>query len=398
MATRPPTRPPPVSDPERTVNINAVPGDPDDLELNDQLTDEETSAIAALLRQGLPDPDGDNEELIGASSVRGMSEPIVLRYDLVAGASRRSDDMPGLQLLHERFATELSNEFRRAIGSEGQIFPERVSHAKFAEFYARMTLPTAIIIANLIGVGCSVVIAMEPVLALHFVDLLMGGEGGHVQIRGDLAARGFTQAEKGVLRHVLAIFSRALKTAWVDVADIDLELSRVATDPRHAAIYEPSEAMVELAVRVEWGDVIGHVKMTIPTSFLGQFEDALSRTATPNHLKAELINVEQMKRNLGEVEVQLSVILGRADMSLERLLTLEPGDVIRLDTDPDQALAVCIEDVPKLAGHPTLLHGNIAIEVAEMAPSNKYGDARLIPSQPDEGSAPAPKGGPDGRR
>lgn len=386
MATRPPTRPPPLppgppSGPrgtdrsaiEPTRAIGAMPED--DLDIGDQLSDEEANAIQALLRQGLPEPE-EGDEIVGASSVRGPNEPIVLRYDLVGGGSRRSDDLPGLQLLHERFATELSNEFRRTIGSEGLIFPERVSHGKFAEFYARIPLPTAILIANAQGIGCSVIIAMEPTLALHFVDLLMGGEGGLVDIRADLGTRGFTQAEKGVLRHVLAIFSRAMKTAWAEVTEVELELSRVATDPRHAALYEPSEAMVELTVRVEWGEVFGHVKMTVPTSFLGQFEDALSRTATPNHLKAELVNVEQMKRNLSEVDVALSVILGRTELTLERLLTLQPGDVLRLDSDPDQPLTICVEDIPKLLGHPTLLHGNVAVEIAEATAPRLPGPAR----------------------
>lgn len=379
MATRPPTHPPPLppggpprepEQPDLDEFSQAFEGLPDDedLELSDHLTDEEATAIQALLRQGLPEPE-DNDEFIGAASVRGPNEPIVLRYDLVGGGSRKSDDLPGLQLLHERFAIELSNEFRRTIGSEGLIFPDRVSHGKFAEFYARIPLPTAIAIANLHGVGCSVIIAMEPVLALHFIDLLMGGEGGIVEPRNDLAARGFTQAERGILRHVVAIFSRALKTAWAEIADVELELTRVATDPRHAALYEPSEAMVELGVRVEWGEVEGHIRMTLPTSFLGQFEDALSRTATPNHLKTEMGNVDQMKRSLSEVDVELAVILGRAGMNLERLLTLEVGDVLRLDTDPDQPLVICVEDVEKLFGHPTLLHGNIAVEIADPPPS-----------------------------
>jgi flagellar motor switch protein FliM len=405
MATRPPPLPPgpppppppagsgPLSGPSRpptgkgafepTQAIGAYPDD--ELDLGDQLSDEEASAIQALLRQGLPEPEpGD---VVGAASVRGPSEPIVLRYDLIGGGARKSDDLPGLQLLHERFATELSNEFRRSVGSEGAIFPERVSHGKFAEFYARIPLPTALLIATMHGVGCSVIIAMEPPLALHFVDLLMGGEGGLVQIRGDLASRGFTQAEKGIFRHVLAIFARAMKTAWAEITEVDLELTRVATDPRHAAIYEPSEAMVELAVRVEWGEVGGHVRLTIPTSFLGQFEDALSRTATPNHLKAELVNVEQMRRNLAEVEVQLSVILGRAELNLERLLTLEPGDVLRLDSDPDKPCAICVEEVPKLYGYPTLLHGNIAVEVAEIGTAPNPRDAALEPPARGESDA-----------
>jgi flagellar motor switch protein FliM len=341
------------------------------LEDDAQLTQEETSAIADLLRQGLPEPE---EATMVGPTVRGPAEPIVLRYDLVAGARRKGDDLPGLQLVHERYATELGSEFRRALGTEGTLLAERVSYAKFAELYARLTVPTAILIANLVGVGCSVIISMEPRLAMHFFDLLMGGEGGLTKIRGDLASRGFTQAEKGVMKHLLGIFARALKTAWSDIAEVDLDLLRVASDPRHAAIYEPSEAMAELVVHVEWGTVEGSIRMAIPTSFLGQYDDVLSRTATPNHLKAESVNIDSMRHNLMPVEVGLSVILGRADMTVEKLLSLAVGDVVRLDADPDEPIIVCVEDVPKIIGYPTVQRGNVAVRVADFIGS---GDAEL---------------------
>jgi flagellar motor switch protein FliM len=372
-----------------------------ELDMSDQLTPEETSAIAELLRQGLPERQ-DGGDLIGASSVRGINDAIVLRYDLVAGSMRKGDDLPGLQLLHERFVQELGDEFRRTVGVEGQLFPERLTNGKFAEIYARLTLPTALLIANMRGIGCMIIIAMEPHLALHFIDLLMGGEGGVIQMRGDLASRGFTQAEKGILRHLTGIFSRAMKVAWSEIIDVEIDLARVATDPRHAAIYEPSEAMVELGIRVEWGDVLGAIRIVLPTSFLGQFEDALSRTATPSQLRIESSNLETMKHNLGPVEVTVSAILGRAELNLERLLSLEPGQIIRLDSDPEEPLVICVEDVPKLNGFPTMQRGNLAFEVHEFLPSAlaleaSQSPADAAPAPPRESPRPSIPGDPDAR-
>ncbi len=363
MAIPPPPRPP------TNLGIPSLAGlGPADLDLSDQLTPEETSAIAELLKQGIPEHQ-DAGNLLGSTSIKGVNDAIVLRYDLVAGSMRKGDDLPGLQLLHERFVQELGDEFRRTVGVEGSFFPERLTNGKFAEIYARLTLPTALLIANMRGVGCMIIMAMEPHLALHFIDILMGGEGGHTQMRTDLAARGFTQAEKGILRHLTGIFSRAMKVAWSEVTDVEVDLTRVATDPRHAAIYEPSEGMVELGVRVEWGEVMGTIRIILPTSFLGQFENALSRTANPSQIRVESANVETMRQNLHPVEVLISVILGRAELNLERLLSLEPGQVIRLDSDPEEPLVVCVEDIPKLTGFPTMQRGNLAFEVAEFLPA-----------------------------
>lgn len=327
-----------------------------------RLTQEESAAITDLLRRGIPDGD---DPVRGPGAARG-SEPIVLRYDLVAGANRGDDELPGLQLVHERFAVELSNEFRRAVGSEGLIVAERVVYSKFADIYARLPVPTVLLIANLEGVGCSVVISMEPELAMHFIDLLMGGEGGLVELPGDLIQRGLTQAEKGVLRHVVAIMSRALTTACQDFAKVGLELLRVATDPRHASIFEPSEPMAELIANVEWGEIEGAIHLSLPTSFLAQFDAALSRTAPSNpHQKAEAGSVDTMRAHLGPVVVSLSALLGTAEMTLERLLSLEAGDVVRLDADPGQPLLIQVEGEPKMRGYPTMQQGNVAVRIED---------------------------------
>lgn len=322
-----------------------------------RLSQEETSAIADLLRQGIPETD----------QQPAPGEPIVLRYDLVGGTSLRVEDLPGLQLVHERYCAELANEFRRAVGSEGMFFAEPVHYAKFVELYARMSAPTIVLICNLEGLGCSAIITLEPELSLHFIDLLMGGEGGAVRLRDDIMTRGLTLAEKGVLRHVVAVLSRALGIAWADFANVGLELQRVGTDPRHASIFEPSEPMVDLAVRVDWGTLEGTIRLILPTSFLARFDGALSRTAAPTQTpRSESFNVELMRQNLMPVVVNLSAIFGTTELTVERLLSLEPGDVVRLDADPSEPLVIQIEGEPKMTGFPTVQHGNVAVRIVEL--------------------------------
>jgi len=334
------------------------PSDDDD----DRLTQEETQAIAALLSESVPE----RTQILGPAFAGSSSagDPIVLRYDLVAGAGRKADNLPGLQLLHERFAAELGGEFRRTVGSEGHFIPERASFHKFAEIYARLPSPIAVAVTSFAGIGGQMVITMEPELMMHFLDLLMGGEGGHVTLRGDLAVRGFTPAERGLITHVTAILSRALTIAWSDITPVHLDLVRVATDPRHASIFEPSEAMVDLGLRVEWGAVRGSVHLYFPQAFLGPFEEILAQPAGNARPRAEPIAQDVMRKGLEPVVVELGAILGTIDVSLSRLLALQVGDVLRLSTDPDEPVMLVVEDVPKLLGFPTVLHGNVAINIA----------------------------------
>jgi flagellar motor switch protein FliM len=335
------------------------------------LTEDESAAIAEILRDR--DPARGGEGGGGAGGGRAH-EPVVLRYDLFAGGSRRGDELPGLQIAHERFAQELTGEFRRTVGAEGMFFSEPVVYSKFASVYGRLQPPVALLLANFVGVGCTAIISLEPALALHFVDLMLGGDGAAVPVPSDFSVRGFTPSERGVLRHIVAVMSRALKTAWSDIGKVGLELQQAAADPRLAAIYEPMEMMAELRVRIEWGTVSGTLAIAIPTGFLGQFEAALSRTSTLHAQGPKgpsgASSADSMRLGLEPVRIDLSAILGRTTLTVERLLSLEVGDVVRLDTDPEEPLELLLEGVPGFLALPTVRRGNIAVSIVdEVAPT-----------------------------
>jgi len=159
---------------------------------------------------------------------------------------------------------------------------------------------------------------------------------------------------------------------------------RAPTARRRAPIWERGEPVAELVVRVDWGGVEGAIRLIVPTSFLAQYDSVLSRTATTRGLlKAEAGSGDMMRANLAPVVVNMSAILGQTEMTLERLLSLAVGDVVRLDSDPSEPLTICIEGVPKVSGYPTVQHGNVAVRIFDFhgdeSSGQGAGDARDKP-------------------
>jgi len=334
-----------------------------------RLTLEETEAIARLLAEDLPEDEPGAGGPSGGSLSGPMlgvgSDTIVLRYDLVGGSQRRPDDLPGLQLIHERFARELGGEFRRTVGQEGNFFAERIRHTRFAEVYANLEVPTALIMASFTGLGCSAIVNMHPELMMHFLDVLMGGRGGKVSLPGDLAVRGFTPTEQGLITHLVGIFSRALGSAWADVTRASLEVTRVATDPRHAALWAPGEAMVEQRLSVEWSEARGNISLYVPLASLRQYDAQLSRSSPQDKTRADPRDLHSVRQSLGPVPVEVKALLGDADLTVARLLNLKVGDIVRLDQDPEEPVTILVEGRPKLRGFPTIHRGNVAVRVED---------------------------------
>jgi flagellar motor switch/type III secretory pathway protein FliN len=71
----------------------------------------------------------------------------------------------------------------------------------------------------------------------------------------------------------------------------------------------------------------------------------------------------RMAEALHEVQVQLVVELGTTEIGLKRLLTLKPGQVLRLATALDDPVLIRIAGITKFAGAPVVSRGQLSVEL-----------------------------------
>ncbi|MCB9728906.1 MAG: FliM/FliN family flagellar motor switch protein [Deltaproteobacteria bacterium] len=299
------------------------------------------------------------------SEVRAEDDTVVLRYDLVGGSSNQRHDYPALDLVHEAFALHLGATLQRAMRQYASFVPTRPDILNFSEVYASLPTPCSIVVLEVEGVSSTGLLVFAPNLLQLFFDLLMGGTGTDPPPTSEQpTARGFTPTERHLIRHLLGFVNHSLRAAWADIVPMSIRMVRAEMDPRHAAIFNPSERVVELRVDVVWGEVRGDVRFIVPMAALKPFEKRLARTAVSSPNPADPGWSETIRARLGEVEVNITAVLGRAEMTVRDLLRLEVGDVLRLDRDPEAALEVLVEGVEKYAGKATVQQGNMAVTLA----------------------------------
>ena len=73
-----------------------------------------------------------------------------------------------------------------------------------------------------------------------------------------------------------------------------------------------------------------------------------------------------LKRNIKEAPVTLSAVLGEAILSFADVLTLEVGDVIRLNSHSDDPISVRVNDLEKFKGVPGVHRGHYAVKITEV--------------------------------
>lgn len=70
-----------------------------------------------------------------------------------------------------------------------------------------------------------------------------------------------------------------------------------------------------------------------------------------------------MAAHLGQTSVQMRAVLGQSELSVRELISLEPGDIVRLDVSQEDLVAVQVEGKTKLLGTPMQQNGAFGVEI-----------------------------------
>ena len=315
-------------------------------------------------------------EARASDEVRAEQDPIVLKYDLVGASAGQRHDFPALDLIHETFAVQAGPAMMAATNMPVGITAVPPEIMNFSEIYASLSAPCAVVVVEIEGLGCTGLLVIEPNVLMHMVDLMMGGSGAAIDASQMLADRSFTQTENHLIRTLTQHLSVALEAAWSDVTSVSLRATRAEVDPRHAAIFMPSDRMIEFKLDFSWDELKGGVRLAFPMIALRPFEQRLARTAVSPPNQSDDVWRNSMRDALEDVPVHLTGILGRTSLSIDEILKLEVGDLLRLDRPPNASLEMLVEGISRYQIEPGVKHGNIA---AVMIGSNQIENASAPP-------------------
>src|SRR5437764_452200 len=81
-------------------------------------------------------------------------------------------------------------------------------------------------------------------------------------------------------------------------------------------------------------------------------------------------SAELIKKNMDAVRVPFTVQLGGAQVGMEELLNVQPGDVIRLEGLANQELDILVGGQRKFKGRPGLVGHKVAIQITGLHPES----------------------------
>ncbi|QDX81352.1 flagellar motor switch protein FliM [Denitratisoma sp. DHT3] len=284
----------------------------------------------------------------------------IKNYDLGRQERIVRGRMPTLELINERFARNLRigmfNYMHRGI--EISVNPIRVQ--KYSEFIRNLVVPTNLNLIQAKPLRGTGLMIFDPNLVFLVVDNMFGGDGRfHTRVEG----RDFTATEQRIIQGLLNVVFSEYAKAWQPVFPIKFEYVRSEMNTQFANIATPSEIVVATTYTLEFSGNSAEMHICMPYSMIEPIRDVLYSTMHSEQAGSDQRWTAMLTRQARQVEVKLTVSIGKAQITLGEILKLKVGDVIPIDI-PERVQAL-VDDVPVLTGRYGVQNGQYALKVEE---------------------------------
>lgn len=312
---------------------------------NSILNNDEVEALLSAIEGG--------QVLIG-QKIEPKRGKKVQHYDF-----RRPDRFPReqkrrLQKISEEVAKSvgvtLSRYLRASIVLE-LIAIEEFSYEVFVNSFADVVCANVVNLKPLSGMGC---LTLDVGICLAIVDKGLGGPG---KIPSKI--RPLTIIEESVVGVILSNIMEEIKLCWSKLAKLEWSMEKMEMDIKSLQILPITELMISINFAISGDLGNGTLILCLPVASL----EMLMIKARMDKIdrQKEVAIIENVIKN---VDLKASVMLGKTVLSLNDLVNLKPGDVVKLDNKITDDLCFNIEGKTKHAGKPGVIGKKMALQVS----------------------------------
>ena len=308
------------------------------------LTNEEVEALLSAIHEG--------QVLLGRT--KGPKQHWKLQhYDFRRPERFPKEERRKLQKIHENasklLGASLSKYLRSSIGIH-LISIEELTYDVFVDSCADMAYVNVLNLQPMTGIGCLV---LDLDLCFAIVDKGLGGPGGILH-----KVRPLTNVETAIVDAVIANILNDIKLAWKDVFAIDWKVQKKEFEPKAVQIVQPSEIVLSIKFASSGDLGFGGITFCLPFQALKPVVMRAESGKIPRQEEVTLI-----KNTLEKTELEMTAILGSAEVPIHDILNLKPGSVVVLDNKVFDEVELTIDGKTKLYGRPGLFGKKKAVEI-----------------------------------
>jgi flagellar motor switch protein FliM len=270
--------------------------------------------------------------------------------------------LPMLEVVCERMVRSFATHMRNLTSDGIDVNLEKISSTRFGEFMSRVSLPAMLGVFKVPEWENYGVVTVDSGLIYAVVDALLGGRKGGNSVR--IEGRAFTSIETSLVSRMVQLALDDFAAAFEAIQPVKMELERVETSPRFAAIAGPSNLSAFATFRVDMEGRGGNFSILLPYATLEPVREKLLQRFMGEKMGRDSMWESHMASSLFATEVIVDVVLGEKQMRLQDVMAMQVGQTIGLNRGPDDPLEVHCGGVSLGHAHIGQRCSNIAIRLA----------------------------------
>lgn len=326
------------------------------------LSPEELDALLGSLGEKVEGAGGEGSAVSAAPSAAAGRGKVKV-YDFRRPDRFSKDQMRTLEMVHDSFArlfqASLSTYLRSLIDAKVAA----VRQMTYQEYIAELPNPTSINIFTMEPLKSNAILELNLDLMFAMIDRVLGGPGIVPK-----KLRELTTIETPVVERIVVRALDNLREAWQKVMPVVPKLEVVESNPAFVQIAAPSEMVATISIDVKIREQAGHMSLCLPYVLLEPIVNRLSArewitSGQKGPTSDSLVNV---KRGLGDTLVNMTAILGRARISVQELMNLRKGDLVRIERGIREELTLEIEGREKYRAWPGTSNRKNAVVISRV--------------------------------
>lgn len=302
---------------------------------------------------------------LDVEDIKHAAEPTPSKpYDFRRPNKFSKEHLRSLEMLHQNFARLLSSFLSGYLRSAINVEVASVGQMIYEEFMRSIPSPTVLTIFHCRPLEGAAIMETSSQVVFPLIDLMFGGPGTATD-----KSRELTDIEETVVKRLYQRVLENLAVAWHDLYEIETSIESIESNPRMQQLYSPNEvvALLTFAISIE-EEPRGLINLCIPYIVL---EPAVSRLSVRQQFIRQTggpkeVETMWIKHWLGFSGIDMEVILGETDITVQDFLNLQVNDVLTLSRKVDHDLELYVENELKFGVQAGRLNRNLAVQVVAL--------------------------------
>ncbi len=293
----------------------------------------------------------DNEDAGDKSGIRAIINSALVSYER----------LPMLEIVFDRFVRLMTTSLRNFTSDNVEVSLDNISSIRFGDYLNSIPLPAILAVFRAQEWDNYGMFTVDSNLIYSIVDVLLGGRRGTAAMR--IEGRPYTTIELTLVQRMIEVVLQDAKAAFEPLSPVNLELDRMETNPRFAAIARPANAAILVKLRIDMEDRGGRIEMLLPYATLEPIRELLLQMFMGEKFGRDSIWESHLATELWSTKVPLEAVLDEQKLTLREVMNFKVGQTLMLNNGPDALVEMRCGGVPLASGRIGRMSSNVAVRI-----------------------------------